>query len=153
MNHTSRLDHQIATRRLALQSTFTASLALLGLVAFAGKAQAQGGLSVTLDVARKEHAAGRVTLIDIRESEEHATGVAEGAHLLPMSQLRQRLGEIPRDQSVLLVCNTQNRSGKVVAALRERGYTNVRFVEGGMSEWARRRWPLVKPGSTGAAKP
>ena len=30
-------------------------------------------------------------------------------------------------------------------ALREQGYTNVRYVEGGMSEWARRGLPLVKP--------
>jgi rhodanese-related sulfurtransferase len=101
---------------------------------------------VNLDVARTEQAAGKATLIDIREPDEHATGVAAGARLLPMSQLGQRLGEIPKDRPVLLVCNTQNRSSKVTAALRERGYSNVRFVEGGMSEWNRRQWPVLKPG-------
>ncbi|MFM2067691.1 MAG: hypothetical protein RLZZ584_2600 [Pseudomonadota bacterium] len=107
--------------------------------------RAQASASVSLDFARTEQAVGHVTLIDIREPVEHATGVAAGAHLLPMSQLGQRLGEIPKDQPVLLVCNTQNRSSKVTAALRERGYMNVRFVEGGMSEWNRRKWPVVKP--------
>ena len=99
------------------------------------------------DVARAEHEAGRAILIDIREPEEHATGVAAGARLLPMRQLNQRLAEIPvrADQPVLLICNTQNRSSATLRALRERGYGHVRYVSGGMSEWARRGWPLVRP--------
>jgi len=86
-------------------------------------------------------------LIDIREPEEHATGVAAGARLLPMRQLNQRIHEIPTraDQPVLLICNTQNRSSATLRALRERGYAHVRYVNGGMSEWARRGWPMVKP--------
>lgn len=88
-------------------------------------------------------------MIDIREPKEHATGVAPGAVLLPMSQLAQRLAEIPDrpDQPVLLICNTQNRSSATLRALRERGYAQVRYVNGGMREWARRGWPMVKPTS------
>lgn len=101
--------------------------------------------SVSLEQARQEHEAGHALLVDIREPEEHANGVAPGAQLLPMRQLPARLAELPRDRPVLLICNTQNRSRAVWQALRERGYTNVRYVEGGMSEWARRGLPLVKP--------
>jgi rhodanese-related sulfurtransferase len=102
---------------------------------------------VSLETARAEHEAGRAVLIDIREPEEHATGVAQGARLLPMRQLSQRLHEIPTrgDQPVLLICNTQNRSSATLRALREMGYAHVRYVNGGMSEWARRGWPMVKP--------
>lgn len=102
---------------------------------------------VSLDTARAEFEAGRAVLIDIREPAEHATGVAAGAQLLPMRQLGARLGEIPQDpaQPVLLICNTQNRSKATLKALRERGYGHVRYVSGGMSEWARRGWPMVKP--------
>jgi rhodanese-related sulfurtransferase len=66
-----------------------------------------------------------------------------------MSQLNQRVSEIPRDpdQPVLLICNTQNRSTKVVEALRGAGWTNVRYVHGGMSDWAKRGWPMTKPAS------
>lgn len=103
--------------------------------------------AVTLDFARAELEAGRVVLIDIREPQEHATGVARGARLLPMGQIRDRLAEIPKDPGtpVLLVCNTQNRSSAVTKALRENGYGNVRYVAGGMSEWVRRGWPVVPP--------
>jgi rhodanese-related sulfurtransferase len=103
--------------------------------------------AVPLDLARAEHEAGRAVLIDIREPAEHAQGVAAGARLLPMSQFGRRLAEIPSDgsQPVLLICNTQNRSRATLKALRENGYGHVRFVQGGMSEWVRRGWPVVKP--------
>jgi rhodanese-related sulfurtransferase len=104
---------------------------------------------VSLDKARIEHEAGRALLIDIRETREHQTGVAQGAVLLPMSQLPQKQSLIPKnpDQPVLLICNTQNRSKASLAKLKEQGYQNVRYVEGGMSEWASKGWPMVAPSS------
>jgi rhodanese-related sulfurtransferase len=103
--------------------------------------------NVSLEQARAEHEAGKVLMIDIREQQEHATGVAQGVVLLPMSQVAQRVAEIPKraDQPVLLICNTQNRSRAVTEALKEQGFTNIRYVNGGMSEWAKRGWPMVKP--------
>jgi rhodanese-related sulfurtransferase len=105
--------------------------------------------SVSLDQARAEHESGKALMIDIREAKEHATGVAQGVVLLPMSQVSQRISEIPKqaDQPVLLICNTQNRSRAVTEALQEQGFTNIRYVNGGMSEWAKRGWPMVKPPS------
>src|SRR5664279_4551491 len=68
--------------------------------------------SVSLDVARQELESGKSLVIDIREPQEHATGVAPGMQLLPMRQLAARISEIPNDpkRPVLLICNTQNRS-------------------------------------------
>lgn len=127
------------TRRRAL-----AALLALGC---AGTPAWADDVSVSLEEARTAHEAGRAVLIDIREPVEHATGVAAGALLLPMSQLGRRLAEIPLDpgKPVLLICNTQNRSSRTLKALRERGYGHVRFVNGGMSEWAKRGWPMVAP--------
>ncbi|WP_397535789.1 rhodanese-like domain-containing protein [Roseateles sp.] len=121
----------------------------LGLSLSACSQGGPGADAVSLETARAEHEAGRVLMIDIREPHEHATGVAAGAKLLPMRQLAQRLAEIPTDakQPVLLICNTQNRSKATLKALREQGgYSHVRYVDGGMSEWARRGWPMVAPG-------
>ncbi len=125
--------------------------ALLSAMAIAGFGWTGGAQAaedaVSLEAARAEYEAGRAVLIDIREPAEHATGVAAGAHLLPMRQLGARLAEIPTDSSkpVYLICNSQNRSSATLKVLRERGYAHVRYVNGGMSEWARRGWPLVKP--------
>ncbi len=106
---------------------------------------------ISLEEARRLHASGAAVLIDIREPEEHATGVAAGAKLLPMSQLAQRVQEIPLDAAkpVLLICRTQNRSSATLRALRkqlgEQTYAHLRFVHGGMSGWAQRGWPMVAP--------
>jgi rhodanese-related sulfurtransferase len=103
--------------------------------------------AVSLEHARAEHEAGRAVLVDIREPAEHATGVAAGARLLPMRQLSARVAEIPTDprRPVLLICNTQNRSSATLRALRQHGYSHVRYVQGGMADWARRGWPMVAP--------
>ena len=116
-------------------------------------AWAQGAPAVSLEAARAAFEAGQATLIDIREPDEHATGVAAGAQLLPMRQLAARLDEIPKQpgRPVLLICNTQNRSRAVQQALKARGYHHVQYVNGGMSEWARRGWPMVKPGAAPAS--
>jgi len=105
------------------------------------------GDAVMLDFARRELEAGRATLIDVRKPPEHATGIARGAQLLPMRQFASRLHEISRDPSrpALLICHTQNRSSATLRLLREKGHANVRFVQGGMCEWSKRGWPVVKP--------
>jgi rhodanese-related sulfurtransferase len=124
---------------LYLLTTSTLLLALLGSLS----AQAQ----VSLEAARDAASSGNALVIDIREPSEHATGVAKGMKLMPMSTLGQRLGEVPKDANkpVLLICNTQNRSSAVVKELKSHGYTNVQYVNGGMSEWTKRGWAMQAP--------
>ena len=102
---------------------------------------------VSLDEARSLVGNSSVTVLDIREPDEHATGVAKGMKLIPMSTLESRLNELPKNPNsrVLLICNTQNRSSAVAKELRSRGFTNVEYVRGGMSEWAKRGWTLESP--------
>ena len=121
-------------------------LALISAAAFTVSAQTAAP-SVSLDEAREALQKSSAIVFDIREPSEHATGVAKGARLLPISQLSKRLSEVPKagDQPVLLICNTQNRSARVAEQLRAAGYTNISYVNGGMSQWAARQWPMVKP--------
>lgn len=132
-----------------ISQTVSRRLAMAGLAsAFTGLAFGQmESDSVTLDYARKELEAGKVMLFDVREPQEHAIGVAKGARLLPMRQLAARVSEIPNDPKtpILLICHTQNRSSATLKFLLGKGYTNVRYVQGGMSEWSRRGWPLIRP--------
>ena len=125
------------------KSIFFSSL----LVALSACSSGNEADKVSLQQARAEHEAGRVLLIDIRETREHQTGVAQGAVLLPMSQLSQKQTLIPKnpDQPVLLICNTQNRSKASLEKLKAQGYQNIRYVEGGMSQWAAKGWPMTAP--------
>lgn len=137
----------LLTRRQTLTRLALAFSASALLAACSPEPQAADPLRVTLDEGRQLFESKQVLMFDIREPDEHATGVANGAKLLPMSQLDQRVNEIPKDptQPVLIICNTQNRSSKVVQALKEAGWSNVRYVHGGMSTWAKNGWPMVKP--------
>lgn len=130
-----------APRRL----TLAAALAACAAPAFAF--WRDDTLRIELPEARALHEAGKGVLVDIREADEHATGVAPGAVLLPTSQIGRRWQELPRDPArpLLLICATQSRSSRVARALRERGFTDVRFVQGGMVGWVERRWPVVAP--------
>lgn len=103
--------------------------------------------SVSLEQAREALQNPASIVVDIREPGEYATGVAKGALLIPMGQLGKRLAELPKPgaEPVLVICNTQNRSSRIVSQLRAAGYTNASYVHGGMSQWASRGWPMVKP--------
>lgn len=130
---------------LRLPSFLLVTLLLLGMAA---NAVAQAGPPfVSLEAAQAAIEQSSQIVIDIREPDEHATGVAKGAVLIPMSQLGKRLAELPQPakQPFLVICNTQNRSSRVVEQLRTMGYTNASYVKGGMSLWAARGWPMVKP--------
>lgn len=107
-------------------------------------------LRIELDAARALHEAGRARLLDVREADEHAQGVARGALLMPTSQIGRRLAELPRDAArpLLVICATQVRSGRIAQALHERGFSGVRYVQGGMSGWVARGWPVVAPTRT-----
>jgi len=54
-------------------------------------------------------------------------------HNIPQGQLRERLGEIPRDKAVVLVCNTGIRSYEAQITLEQAGFKDVLNLHGGMA--------------------
>ncbi|PPF25115.1 sulfurtransferase [Rathayibacter rathayi] len=74
------------------------------------------------------------TVLDVREPDEYATGHARGAVNLPLSQLGQRLNEVPADRPVHIICQSGGRSSQATEALADRGY-DVIDVTGGTSAW------------------
>lgn len=89
-------------------------------------------------------------LLDVREDEEWAAGRAPSAVHLPMSELVQRIDEVPTDRPVAVVCRSGHRSAQVTAYLVANGRT-ARNVDGGMSAWAALGLPLeAEPGVTPA---
>jgi rhodanese-related sulfurtransferase len=81
-------------------------------------------------------------LIDVRESWEFNSGRAKGATNIPLSQLGKRLGEIPRDREVLLICQSGNRSMNAARYLQRQGITQVVNVSGGTTVWRMHGLPL-----------
>lgn len=83
-----------------------------------------------------------VVLLDVREDDEWAAGHAPNAVHIPMSELTGRLGELPQDADVFVVCRSGGRSARVTAYLNANGWDAVN-VGGGMNAWAQAGRPLV----------
>lgn len=69
-------------------------------------------------------------IVDVREEGEFAAGHIKGAHNVPLSQLHQRLAEIPKDRPVYLHCRTSQRSYYAYRTLVLNGYDNVTNLSG-----------------------
>ena len=54
-------------------------------------------------------------------------------HNIPQGKIYDHLDEIPKDKSVVLVCNTGARSYEAQIMLADKGFTNIVNVQGGMA--------------------
>ena len=88
-------------------------------------------------------------LLDVRDLPEWRAGHAPQARHLPLSELRDRLRELPTDTTVVTVCRSGRRSSLAARLLTRHGYTASNLT-GGMHAWAAAGLPVVthknKPG-------
>lgn len=69
-------------------------------------------------------------IVDVREESEYAAGHIKGAHNIPLSQLRGRLDEIPKDVPVYVHCRSSQRSYYSICCLQGNGFTNIVNISG-----------------------
>ncbi|MFD5224554.1 rhodanese-like domain-containing protein [Microbacterium sp. NPDC058342] len=93
----------------------------------------------TIDIAQLAARDG-VPLIDVREHDEFVAGHVPGAVNLPLSELGDRLGELP-GEAFDVICELGGRSARAVQALEARGY-DATNVEGGTREWIAQGRPV-----------
>ena len=98
-------------------------------------------LEITAVEARRilqEAQPGECLLLDCRTPEEYATARIQGALLIPMQELSQRVSEIDawRAPHIIVHCHHGVRSLRVTHRLRDRGYTNVSSLQGGIEAWS-----------------
>ncbi|MDH3642969.1 MAG: MBL fold metallo-hydrolase [Gammaproteobacteria bacterium] len=85
-----------------------------------------------------------VFVLDVRSAWEFEgdLGHLEGAHLVPLDELRERLGEVPHDLPVVTVCQSGKRSAMATEILLRSGYEKVANVAGGLIQWSRLALPF-----------
>ena len=74
--------------------------------------------------------ANTAEIVDVRDADEFAAGHIPGAIDLPLNQVRQNLGGLPRDREVWLYCGVGQRAYYATRALLQHGY-KVRNLPGG----------------------
>lgn len=74
-------------------------------------------------------------MIDVREDEEVAVRMIPTAVHIPLGELPERHEEIQRQDEVILICRSGNRSGKAYDYLQMLGFTGLKNMTGGMLAW------------------
>lgn len=74
-------------------------------------------------------------LIDVREPHEYKMGYIFGAKNIPLSELQERLKEIPMDNPILLYCQSGMRSKTAARLLLKNGYSNLSHLQSGVRGW------------------
>ena len=75
-------------------------------------------------------------VIDVRDPHEHAIAHIEGARLIPLSELPDRLGELDGHREIVTHCHHGARSLKALEILKAAGFSKVRSLRGGIDAWA-----------------
>lgn len=102
---------------------------------------------VVRDVSVEElHAAASqgALVIDVREPHEFAAGRVPASVLVPLATVPARADEFARDETLYVVCRTDNRSAQAAEALVAAGFSDVRNVRGGMVAWAAAGLPIER---------
>lgn len=80
----------------------------------------------------------RPFLLDCRTAEESTLARIDGAVLIPMQEIPQRVGEIEshRDRLLIVHCHHGMRSLRVAGWLREQGFSRATSMAGGIEAWS-----------------
>lgn len=82
-------------------------------------------------------------ILDVREQDEWNAGHISGATLIPLGELTSRLGELPKDKPIYVVCRSGNRSAAGRDALLAAGFSSVTSMAGGMNDWTSQDFEVV----------
>lgn len=99
-------------------------------------ARALGSMSVQ-ELKRRLDRGDKVLVLDVREPWEYNVAHLEAAVLVPLSQIRMRLGELDKGAEIVVQCHHGNRSQVVGQFLLQNGFSNVANLEGGIDAWSR----------------
>ncbi|GAB3287813.1 rhodanese-like domain-containing protein [Pseudoclavibacter terrae] len=89
----------------------------------------------TIDTKQLAELGEQATVIDVRERDEFSAARIPWASNVPLSELTDRVDEVPEDGPVYLICAAGVRSERAAAYLEQHGKPVVNVL-GGMSEWA-----------------
>lgn len=82
-------------------------------------------------------------ILDVRQPEEFEAGHIPGSILIPLDVLETRLSELPKNEKIVVVCRSGNRSATGRDILLNAGFETVTSMAGGMNEWVKNGYETV----------
>ena len=96
------------------------------------------------DLKRRLEEGDDIQLIDVRQPEEYAVAKIEGAKLIPLGELMNRINELNPTREIVIHCKTGVRSARAVEFLIQRGFTgSLKNLKGGITAWSNEVDPTV----------
>lgn len=86
-------------------------------------------------------------LLDIREEFEQATGKLPNSHSIPLSQLRARFAELPKDQTIYVYCQVGLRGYNAARILMQQGFP-VKNIDGGYKTYKQAHYQVKQRANT-----
>jgi rhodanese-related sulfurtransferase len=85
-------------------------------------------------------------VLDVREESEFKSGHILNAKWIPLGRLVDRIGELERyrEQSIVVVCRSGQRSASACATLGKQGFTQAYNLSGGVIGWQKSNLPLER---------
>jgi hydroxyacylglutathione hydrolase len=81
-------------------------------------------------------------ILDVRSKQEWNSGHIAGAENMMLGDLQREVNSLPKNRAILTVCGSGYRSTIAASLLQARGLSEVSSMDGGMSAWNRRKFPV-----------
>ena len=80
------------------------------------------------------------TLIDVRTQDEFDLGHIDSAINLDFysDTFQNDILSLPKNETIVLYCRTNNRSSKTATILKENGFKEISVLEGGITDWVKK---------------
>ncbi|MDP3623370.1 MAG: rhodanese-like domain-containing protein, partial [Methanobacteriaceae archaeon] len=83
-------------------------------------------------------------LLDVRKLNDHEKKYIKNSHHIWVGEVPLKLNEIPKDQEVIIYCDSGYKSTIAASILQKNGYKSVKSVLGSMGAWLKAEYPVVK---------
>ena len=93
------------------------------------------------------HALDDAVILDVREPHELTQARIDGTLDIPLGELVERLGEVPRDTTVYVICHVGGRSAQATQYLEAHGIDAVN-ISGGILQWYQSGLPVTLAGAS-----
>ena len=86
---------------------------------------------------------GKVSIVDVRKSDEFSAGHLRDSKNIPIDDLDKRVSELDKTHPVLVVCQSGVRASRAAAEFRRAGFGEVYILDGGYTEWRSQGLPVA----------
>lgn len=127
------------TNLLLIIVVITSAVAL-ALPSFLNRGARQLGVNDAVKLANARDG----VFLDVRSVEHFKAGAVPQSRNVPAADLNNKLGSLPKDKPIIIVCERGRTSVGIAQTLKSKGFEEVYCLQGGLAAWVEAGLPLAK---------